>query len=323
MFRTVSVKRKYHFGKCLFRAMYMIVAVFCVLWLGTATAKGLDETLVFEGKVHYSFTRIVRNGHEGDMKAVLVHDSQKVKKGDVLGRYRISEYVRWQLQQQISSSLLQQKQMRLDEAQAKLQGFKRDQAALVKLYESGMLAKGSVDQGAEAIEQFMRQIELLKQEVGQEEQRLSRERKKTAEGLGGATLRSGEIPKTVNIVSPVNGTVVWLVDEDEWELKKNTVCFKVADVANILLKAKVFVEDYPKLAEGMVATVTAKGQPGKKYQATLSKLPLTPIDKGFAALSYYLVEFEMENPDRLFREGYRVTVSIPPQEVGKNHASTQ
>jgi multidrug efflux pump subunit AcrA (membrane-fusion protein) len=302
----------------IFRGLKQILPLclcLCLVWSGPAFAKKLDETLVFEGKVHYAVTWNVRNVHQGDMEDVVVQDSQAVKKGDVLGRYAISEYTRGNLQQQIATTVLQQKKMELDEARTKLRGLKRDHASLLQLYDEGMAPQADVEMSMNGIEQAMGMITFLEENVRHEEQRLDREKKKMSEDLGGISLRSGEIPRVVDIVSPIDGTVVWRIGEEKWRLAANTVCFKVADVADVVLKAKVFVEDYPKLAEGMVATVTAKGQPGKTFKAVLSTLPLTPIDKGFAALSYYLVEFEMDNSNRLLREGYRVTVKLSLQSI--------
>lgn len=299
-------------------AWQLVALVSLCLWLtlcGDALAKRLAERLVFEGKVQYPVTRVVRNAYDGEMQDVLVHDSQSVKNGDVLGRYTLSEYTRGQLQQRIATTLLQQKEMALDEARTKLRGLQREQASLVQMYDEGMASQAALETATERVEDRLAQIAFLEQVVSREKKRLDREKRNISEELGGARIRSGEIPSMVDIPAPLDGTVIWMVDEKDWALRGNSACFKVADMTKVVLMAKVFVEDYPKLAKGMVATVTAKGQAGRKLKAILSKLPLTPIDKGFSALSYYQVEFEMDNPERLFREGYRVRIELPPQAV--------
>ena len=313
----MDVNRKKTFRSRLIASQLVALISLCLWfgWCGDVLAKSLTAKLAFEGKVQYSITRVVKNVYDGEMQELLVHDSQNVKAGDVLGRYALSEYVRGRLQQKIATTVLQQKEMALDEARTKLRGLKRDQASFITMYDEGMTSKAAVDASTDMVDVWLGQISFFEQDVKHEKRRLERERVKISQELGGTPIRSGQIPKMVDIVSPIDGTVVWVIDEKNWELKPNTVCFKVADTAKLVLEAKVFVEDYPKLAEGMVATVTAKGQPEKKFRAVLSKLPLTPIDKGFAALSYYLVEFEMDNPDNIFREGYRMMIDLNPQTV--------
>lgn len=281
-----------------------------------ASAKTLEAKLQFEGKVYYRIIREINNRFQGDMTSVVVTAEESVTKGQVLGTYVLKQGPRNRLLQRISKVAIENKEFQIEESTTKLQMEEKKLANIQRLYLEGMQSKLQLDSARELMEQHRKRLNFDKRQLEKQKKKLAEEKKLISIDLGGVSLATGEIPESIPLVSPIDGHVLDWRDTKLWEnMPQGTACFKVANIKNITVKARVFVEDYPKLAVGMKAEVTSTAYPGKTFHATLSKMPLTPIDKGYAALSYYLVEFEMDNSKLLFREGNSVTVKLPPQTV--------
>ncbi|WP_319543129.1 efflux RND transporter periplasmic adaptor subunit [uncultured Pseudodesulfovibrio sp.] len=292
------------------------LALLILLFPGAAKAKTLDQAMTFEGKVYYRVVRTVTNKFQGEMELVSVTTEEPVTKGQVLGTYELAQHERNKLLQRISKVAIENEELQIDEFATNLQIEEKRFASLRQLYLEGMKSQFELDSAKKIIEQQKKRLDFKKKKLQKQVRDWRKNVDLISQDLGGISLKSGKIRKGIPLISPIDGNVLEWRDSKQWNnMPPGTVCFKVADIKEITVKARVFVEDYPKLAVGMKAEVTSAGYPGKTFQATLSKLPLTPIDKGYTALSYYLVEFEMDNSDMLFREGNSVTVKLPPQTV--------
>ncbi|MCH7805078.1 MAG: efflux RND transporter periplasmic adaptor subunit [Acidobacteria bacterium] len=83
--------------------------------------------------------------------------------------------------------------------------------------------------------------------------------------------KSGELRRTLTVVSPVDGLVVEKMDQalEGMYLKPGMNVYKIVDLSTIWVEAEVFEHQIPWLKVGQEALIDISYQPGKRYQGTI------------------------------------------------------
>jgi Cu(I)/Ag(I) efflux system membrane fusion protein/cobalt-zinc-cadmium efflux system membrane fusion protein len=83
--------------------------------------------------------------------------------------------------------------------------------------------------------------------------------------------KSGELRRTLTVVSPVDGLVVEKMDQalEGMYLKPGMNVYKIVDLSTIWVEAEVFENQVPWLKVGQMAVIEIPYQPGKRYSGTI------------------------------------------------------
>lgn len=114
---------------------------------------------------------------------------------------------------------------------------------------------------------------------------------------------SGDLFKITSNVSGVISSVD--IKEGDYVMAGGSV-YHVADYKNLWAEAQVFVDDLPKITEGMKATLFVPGLTGKKVEG---KISFVNPELG-AGSQINLVRVEVKNPDNQLKVGMQVDFSI-------------
>lgn len=276
------------------------------------------KELKVEGSIVYKVTRQVKNQYKGKIKSIRIVRDSKVKKGQILGTYTLDKYIWNSLQKSISPSKSKKITMDIEELKSKIAIRERELNADLILLKEGMASQLSVDSKKNTLVLLQDKLHYTQQELRIEKRNIKIEKERITEALGGMKI-STEVPRIAQFISPIDGNVLQIIEEQNWQLKPETNCFTISDTKDVFATVKIYVEDYPKLKEGMKATVTSDISPGKPYNATITKIPMTPMNRRYANLSYYKVELDIQDSNHSFRQGNTITVIIPLDTVNQEH----
>jgi Cu(I)/Ag(I) efflux system membrane fusion protein/cobalt-zinc-cadmium efflux system membrane fusion protein len=83
--------------------------------------------------------------------------------------------------------------------------------------------------------------------------------------------KSGEVRRTLKVVSPVSGLVVGKMDQalEGMYLKPGMNVYKIVDLSTIWVEAEIFEHQVPWLKVGQRAVIEIPYQPGKRYSGTI------------------------------------------------------
>ena len=162
-------------------------------------------------------------------------------------------------------------------------------------------------------------VDRLKEQVLDDRLRLERDMSagdlELARAKFGLKTDSHHLPGTSWVTSPVSGYVLWTNPEVKPGviLTKSTKLFVVGPLDPILIRAWVYEKLVSRLRVGDKAQVAFPGVPGKTFQATVSRIPMTAIKFETQLPTQFEVELTLPNPGLLLKEGMRgqCTVSVP------------
>jgi hypothetical protein len=128
----------------------------------------------------------------------------------------------------------------------------------------------------------------------------------------GVSFKSGQVPKEGVLVAPIDGHVVWMHPElrQGAQLGGGMPVLMVGVMDPMLLRAQVHEIEALKLQVGDKADITIESLPGQKFNAHISRLPWAPPVITLEHPTYYDVEFKVENPDLVLKEGLKATIEV-------------
>ena len=122
---------------------------------------------------------------------------------------------------------------------------------------------------------------------------------------------SGELRRTLQVVSPVDGLVVEKMDQalEGMYLKRGMSVYKIVDLSTIWVEAEVFEHQVPWLKVGQRALIEISYQPGRRYRGTIRYLYPYLNDK----TRTLKVSIELANPGQELRADMyaNVTFEVP------------
>lgn len=280
--------------------------------------------LTFTGKLVCSLKRPVLLPVAGEILSLSVAPGQKVKKGEVLGRYRLRPESLQELRRQLSQAKIVEQRARLAEIDKGLATLEDKKRTLEELSRQKLAAPQSLEQVQREIKALSRQRSALLDGLGQAEKTLQEEQALLQEQLG-VPVKSGQVPQQGVLVAPIDGHVVWMHPElrPGAVLKGGTPVIMVGVMDPMLLRALVHEIEALKLKVGDKADITMESLPGQKFTAQVSRLPWAPTAISLEQPTYYEVEFLVPNPDLVLKEGLKATLKMQQPTEKSSPGSSQ
>lgn len=279
--------------------------------LGSAAGPAGVWAMDLEGKISYATSLDVKNAYPGTCTRVEKRYGDEVQQNQVLGYYRLDKESYDSIQHALRDGDLRSKQAELRVFDARLDEARLKVTRLQEAVQASVASQASLDVARAELNLLEVQRDVAQREAADIATRLDDVRARLREDLGGVPLaRGGSAPWEIPLVAPGNGVVAEQNIASGDILPKGTRCFRVAP-RMLYVKCRVYAEDYVKLQTGDKATFTLPNFPGRTFEAVLEPLPLTMVDRGYSALSYYEILFSLPATDFFVREGVRVKVHVP------------
>jgi multidrug resistance efflux pump len=278
--------------------------------------------LTFTGKLFCYLKRPVILPVAADIISLNAQPGQKVKEGEVLGRYRLLPEAIQSLRQRLLTSQIYDLRARMAELDKGLTTLRNKKDTLTQLSQKNLAPPQSLTEVNENIQALSKQRAALGDALHQAEGTKQEEEALLRKQLG-VSIKSGRIPQEGVLVAPIDGYVVWTFPDlrPGAELKGGIPAIMIGVMDPMLLRAQVYESEAQKLKVGEEAEITLDSLPGKKFTARVSRLSWAPPVVSLEHPTYYDVEFKVANPDLILKEGMKATVTIPP--AGENAGASQ
>ena len=280
----------------------------------TPPANGESE-IIFNAKVFCSLKRRVDLPFKGVITSLKVHSGQQVNKGEILATYRLAPEARMAIQQRLSPPQLAEMETKLAAVQRNMVPLTNKKRELTQLVQKKLAPAQSLAQVNEEL-QFLVKEKASLQERFKKDRQLAQQDREILSDLLGAALKSGQVPRDVSLKAPCSGYVVFVNPEmrEGAELTPMPAAFQVGVMDPMLLRAPAFEIEALQVKIGQKAEVTLDALPGKKFQATVSRVAWSSIATGPDQPAYYEVELKIPNPDLDLKEGLKARVVLRKSE---------
>lgn len=270
-----------------------------------------EPEITFTGKVFCSLKRRVDLPFKGVITSLPARSGQKVEAGEVLARYRLAPEAALQIRQRLSPPQISDLEVRLAEVERALVPVQAKQRELSQLTQKQLAP-------AQGLIQVNREIQLLTRERTAVQQRLSNDRQTAQQDQTvlrdqlGESLKSGQVPQEAALVAPITGYVIWVHPElrEGAELPPTPGVFLVGVMDPMVVRGQAFEIEALQINTGNVAQVTLEALPGRKFEATVSRISWSSPTPGLDQPSYYDVELKVSNPDLSLKEGLKARIAF-------------
>jgi multidrug efflux pump subunit AcrA (membrane-fusion protein) len=268
-----------------------------------------SSDIVFTGKFFCSLKRPVVVPFKGVIISSTVKPGQQVARGEVLAQYSLDPEATLQIQQRLAPPLIKELEGKLAEVQKDLNTSQAKQRELTQLAQNKLAA-------TEAKAQAERDVQALNKQKASLQERLAQARQTAQEDLLalnkllGSSMKSGQVPRSATLISPINGYIIWInpVLRPSAELEPGTVAFQIGVMDPMLVRAQAYEIEAQQLKQGDVAEVSLESQPERKFQGKLNQLSWAPLTSALDQPSYYEMELIVPNPDLFLKEGLKARV---------------
>ena len=268
----------------------------------------------FSGKLYSPVKLSIFLPYYAKITGLNVHIGQKVKRNDVLGTYEIPLETRMDEKTKLSSANIKELEYKMAMADKEIDRLSAKAKELQAMSQQNMASQQSLTLNSKAIEAVRKEkIAITEQLVLAKE--LLADRVEMAEDRFGKTAGVGKMPKDGIIKAPADGYVLWMNPglRPGVQMVKEAELFQVGTLNPMILRAQVHEIEAQKLKEGEAATVTFDSIPGKKFSASVSRIPWAPIPSALQQPSYYDVELTIPNPTLELKEGLKGQIVIQPE----------
>jgi membrane fusion protein, macrolide-specific efflux system len=312
--KQVTLKTKYN-RICSRWFLLCNVALLLCLIIVTTTSSSRASDLTFTGKLVCSLKRPVVLPLAGEILSLSVAPGQEVKKGQILGRYRLIPESVQDLRRQLSANRIDELRARIAEIDKGLATLRNKEKSLKALASKKLAAPQNLEQVQREIQALTRQRAAFSEGLEQAQQNLQQEKALLREQLG-VPVKNNQVPQQGVFQAPIDGHVLWLHPDlrPGAVIKGGTPVIMVGVMDPMILRALVYEIEALKLKVGDEAVITMESLPGRKFTARVSRLPWAPTAVSLEQPTYYEVEFQVPNPDLLIKEGLKATLEIKPNE---------
>ena len=274
-----------------------------------------EAEIIFNAKVFCSLKRHVDLPFKGIITSLRAHSGQRVEKGEVLATYRLAPEAQLAIQQRLAPPQISEMEMRLLDMDRTLVPLVNKQQELTQLVQKKLAP-------SQALAQINQEIAFLrkgKKTLGESLQKVRQQAQQDGEVLSkllGTSLKSGQVPQEGSLKAPCSGYVIGVNPEmrEGAELPIMPAVFQVGVMDPMLLRAQAFEIEALQVKIGQKAEVTLDALPGKKFQATVSRVAWSSIATGPDQPAYYEVELKIPNPDLDLKEGLKARVVLRKSE---------
>ncbi len=278
----------------------------------TAPAHPYGESeIIFNGKLFCSLKRRVNLPFKGVITAVRIHTGQRVTTGEILATYHLAPESMMAIQQRLSPPQIADMEAKLLEIDRSLAPLINKQRELTQLVQNKLAPPQSLADINRNI-QLLRQEKTVSQQSLQHSRKLAQQDREVLSDLLGTSLKSGQVPREVSLKSPINGYVVSVNPEMRAgaELPPLPAAFQIGVMNPMVVRAQAFEIEALQIKVGDQASVTLDSLPGRKFQATVSRVSWSSTTTGLDQPAYYEVELKVPNPDLLLKEGLKARIVL-------------
>jgi multidrug efflux pump subunit AcrA (membrane-fusion protein) len=274
-----------------------------------------EAEIIFNGKLSCSLKRRIDLPFKGVITTLRAHSGQKVKAGEILATYRLAPESLMAIQQRLSPPQLAELQTKLAEVQRNMVPLASKKRELAQLTQKNLAPAESLAQANKELQFLAREQESLQERLKNDRQLAQTDREVLSDLLG-TSVKSGHIPREVNLKSPIDGYVIWVNPEirESAELTPMPAAFQVGVMDPMLLRAQAFEIEALQVKIGQPAEVTLDALPGKKFQAKVSRVSWSSITTSPEQPAYYEIELKVPNPDLDLKEGLKARIVLRKSE---------
>lgn len=279
-----------------------------------ATASFRPSEINFSGKLYSPVKLSVFLPYNAKITSLSGHIGQKVKRGEVLATYEIPLETRMDEKTKLSPANIKDLEHKLANADKEIDRFTAKARELEAMNQRNMASPQSIAMNAKEIDVFRKEKVSISEQLALARELLN-DRVELAEDHFGKGAGIGKMPKDGIIKAPIDGFVMWMNPElrNGVKLAKEAELFQVGTLDPMIIRAQVHEIEAQKLKEGMAAVVTFDSLPGKKYAASVSRIPWAPIPAALQQPSYYDIELTIPNPNLELKEGLKGQIIIQPE----------
>lgn len=281
----------------------------------TAPPASGESEIIFNAKLFCSLKRNVDLPFKGVITSLRAQSGQRVEKGEILATYSLAPEARMAIQQRLVPPQISDMETRRLEMERTLVPMVNKQKELTQLVEKNLAPSQSLTQINKEIE-FLRKGKATLGENLQQARQLAQQDSEVLSKLLGISLKSGQVPREGVLKAPFSGYVIGVHPEmrEGAELPTLPAAFIVGVMDPMLLRAQAFEIEALQVKIGQKAEVTLDALPGKKFQATVSRVAWSSIATGPDQPAYYEVELKVPNPDLDLKEGLKARVVLRKSE---------
>jgi multidrug resistance efflux pump len=270
-----------------------------------------DPEIIFNAKLFCSLKRHADLPFKGTITSLRAYAGQRVEKGEILATYRLAPEARIAIQQRLAPPQISELELRQSEMERSLVPLVNKQQELTQLVQKKLAPSQSLAQINQEIALLRKGKVTLGTSLQQARQQAQEDREVLSNMLGTA-LKSGQVPREGSLKAPCSGYVIAVNPEmrEGAELSPQPVAFQVGVMDPMLLRAQAFEIEALQVKIGQKAEVTLDALPGKKFQATVSRVAWSSIATGPEQPAYYEVELKVSNPDLDLKEGLKARVVL-------------
>jgi len=272
-----------------------------------------ESEIIFNAKLFCSLKRTVALPFKGIITSLRVHSGQRVEKGEILATYRLAPESRMAIQQRLSPPQIADMEMRRLEMQRLMIPLVSKQQELTLLVQK----KLAPTQSLALINQEMEILRKEKTTLNETLQKTHQQAQQDGEVLSdlmGTALKSG-VPQEGSLKAPISGYIILVNPEMREGAELLPLPAAVVGVMDpMLLRAQAFEIEALQVKIGQVAEVTLDALPGRKFQATVSRVAWSSIATGPDQPAYYEIELKIPNPDLDLKEGLKARVVLRKSE---------
>jgi multidrug resistance efflux pump len=238
-----------------------------------------------------------------------------VKTGDVLATYRLAPEARMAILQRLSPPQLTEMETKISEVQRNMVPLKNKQRELTQLVQKKLAPSQGLAQVNEELQFLVKEQATLQKKLKSDRQ-LAQQDQEVLSNLLGTALKPGQVPWDVNLKAPCSGYVILVHPEmqEGAELPTLPSAFQVGVMDPMLLRAQAFEIEALQVKIGQKAEVTLDALPGRKFQATVSRVAWSAIGTGPDQPAYYEIELKVPNPDLDLKEGLKARIVLRKSE---------
>ncbi len=273
---------------------------------GSVTTDSQNYEIIVSGKLFCPVKRRMVMPFHCTIISLNVRSGQQIKAEDVLARYRLAPEDNLKLRKRVSSFDIEELEIKLAENHKHLINLEDKNKDIRQLSAHDMAPSDSLIQNEREIELAKKKREYLQKRLKME-RALDEEERVVVEELLGNKVSHGHVPQDGTLKAPIGNHVLWVHPDlrEDAEFNKGTAVVSIGVMDPMLLRAHVHEIEAVQLKLGDLADFTLESIPGRKFQATVSRISWETLTPQLDRPSYYEVEFELPNPDFILREGLR------------------
>lgn len=273
-----------------------------------------ESEIIFNAKLFCPLKRPIILPFKGVITSLRVHSGQRVEKGEIIATYRLAPESRLAIEQRLSPTHIAEMEMNQLQMERTWDQQVDKQQELSQLVQKKFAPTKPLVQLNRDME-IQRKVRANYAERMKKARQMAQKDREILSELLGIALKPGQVPWEMNLKAPISGYIISVNPEMREGAELTPLAVVVVGVMDpMVLRAQAFEIEALQVKIGQKADVTLDALPGKKFQATVSRVAWSSIATGPDQPAYYEVELEIPNPDLDLKEGLKARVVLRKSE---------